>query len=296
LMTFTAVTNGQTQTMCQQAWQRSATACAQNASLSFNNLRYFTTNGTEGSAPTEGIAAFKARACVLRPQVDTCGQALTQRLYNSTICVTQVDRQTIVSQSHALFGAFYDSCSHSCRYQLEKEIRQCFNYVNLSPSQLSDIALARTAAIGDTGDQVHQFCLNRDALAQCIRQKALACPDSARVLAELGIELGSFESGTEVLCRNQGVYLSGLQCFRNPVPEVRMCFQSLDSNMQGLLMVAPQPTADHLSLLQFCNIRLEHVDCEMRAWARHQYQTCARGVTGMRTELECELIPKQCMN
>ncbi|CAL1529787.1 unnamed protein product [Lymnaea stagnalis] len=74
-----------------------------------------------------------------------------------------------------------------------------------------------------------------------------------------------------------------------------MCFQTLDSNMQALMMVAPQPTADQISLLQFCNIRLEHVNCEMGAWARHQYQTCARVVTGMRTELECELIPKQCM-
>ena len=44
------------------------------------------------------------------------------------------------------------------------------------------------------------------------------------------------------------------------------------------------------------SIRLEHVECEQSAWARHQYQTCERAVTGMRTELECELIPKQCMS
>ncbi|KAH9514195.1 hypothetical protein Btru_030507 [Bulinus truncatus] len=281
---------------CQQTWLRSATACVQNSSININNLRYIASNGTEGQSPMEGIATFKARACVVRPQIDVCGQAITQRLYNSTLCVTQVERQTILSQSQALFGAFYDSCSFPCRFTLEKDIRQCYNYVNLSPSQLSDLALARTTAIGDNADQVHQFCLNRDSLAQCIRQKALACPDSARVLAELGIELGSFELGADILCRNKGVYLSGLHCFRNPIPEVRMCFQTWDSNLQALMMVAPQPTADQISLLQYCNFRLEHVNCEMQAWARHQYQTCSRTVTGMRTELECELIPKQCMN
>ncbi|XP_059145018.1 uncharacterized protein LOC131932169 [Physella acuta] len=280
---------------CQQTWLRSATACAQNSSLNINNLRYLASNGTEGNAPVEGLATFKARACVVRPQVDVCGQAITQRLYNSTLCATQVERQTILSQSQALFGAFYDSCSYPCRATLEKDIRQCYNYVNLSPSQLSDLALARTTAIGENADQVNQFCLNRDSLAQCIRQKALACPDASRVLAEMGIELGAFELGADILCRNKGVYLSGIHCFRNPIPEVRMCFQTLDSNMQALMMVAPQPTADQISLIQFCNIRLEHVDCEMGAWARHQYQTCARVVTGMRTELECELIPKQCM-
>ncbi|GFN76978.1 extracellular matrix protein fras1 [Plakobranchus ocellatus] len=282
-----------------------------------------------------------------------------------------------------------------CRYTLEREIRQCYNYVNLSPTQLSDLALARTAAIGENPDQIYQFCLNRDALAQCIRQKALACPDSARVLAELGIQLGAFERGAEVLCRNQGgklacergaevlcrnqeqggkftcergaevlcrnqggklacelcrkqgvkltfergaevlcrnqggklayeggaevlcrthggklaceggaevlcrtqgVYRAGVHCFRNPIPEVRMCFQTLDTNMQQLMMIAPQPTADRNSLYRYCNIRLEHVECEQSAWARHQYQTCERAVTGMRTELECELIPKQCMS
>ncbi|KAK0056355.1 hypothetical protein Bpfe_014135 [Biomphalaria pfeifferi] len=294
---FVALTSGQivVGSQCQQAWSRSAAACVQNSSININNLRYIASNGTEGQMPMEGVATFKARACVVRPQIDVCGQAITQRLYNSTLCVTQVERQTILSQSQALFGAFYDSCSFPCRTTLEKDIRQCYNYVNLSPSQLSDLALARTTAIGENADQVYQFCLNRDSLAQCIRQKALACPDASRVLAELGIELGSFDLGADILCRNKGVYLSGLHCFRNPIPEVRMCFQTLENNMQALMMVAPQPTADQISLLQFCNFRLEHVNCEMQAWAKHQYQTCTRTVSGMRTELLCELIPKQCM-
>ncbi|KAK3720232.1 hypothetical protein RRG08_007856 [Elysia crispata] len=298
LVSLASLTSGQTQSqsLCQQAWLRSATACAQNASLNLNNLWYIASNGTEGSAPAEGASSFKARACVVRPQVDVCGQAVTQSLYNSTRCFTQVDRQTILSQSKALFGAFYDTCAQPCRYTLEKEIRQCYNYVNLSPTQLSDMALVRTAAIGENPDIIYQFCLNRDAVAQCIRQKALACPDSARVLSELGIQLGAFERGAEVLCRNQGVYRAGVHCLRNPIPEVRMCFQTMDTNMQQLMLIAPQPTADRNSLYRFCNIRLEHVECEQSAWARHQYKTCQRAVTGMRTEIECELIPKQCMN
>ena len=42
------------------------------------------------------------------------------------------------------------------------------------------------------------------------------------------------------------------------------------------------------------SIRLEQIDCEMGAWARHQYQTCERVVTGMRNELSCKLLPDRC--
>lgn len=44
------------------------------------------------------------------------------------------------------------------------------------------------------------------------------------------------------------------------------------------------------------SIRLEQIECEMGAWARHQYQTCSRVVTGLRNELECQLLPDHCMS
>nr|KAG5707406.1 hypothetical protein BaRGS_005373 [Batillaria attramentaria] len=81
----------------------------------------------------------------------------------------------------------------------------------------------------------------------------------------------------------------------DPIPQVRMCFQTYERKVQNLKMIAPQPTADQISLAQFCNIRLEQIDCEMGAWAQHQYQTCERVVTGMRNELECKLLPDRCM-
>ena len=48
------------------------------------------------------------------------------------------------------------------------------------------------------------------------------------------------------------VYLAGIHCFKNPIPEVRVCYQTLDRKMQNLRLIAPQPTADQVSLAQFC--------------------------------------------
>jgi hypothetical protein len=36
------------------------------------------------------------------------------------------------------------------------------------------------------------------------------------------------------------------------------------------------------------------IDCEMNAWARSQYRTCERVVTGFKNELSCQMLPPGC--
>jgi len=47
----------------------------------------------------------------------------------------------------------------ACRYTLMDELRQCYSFVNLQPSLISDIALVKNAVIGQNYDQVYQFCM-----------------------------------------------------------------------------------------------------------------------------------------
>ncbi|KAK7497928.1 hypothetical protein BaRGS_00010799 [Batillaria attramentaria] len=301
------MSQAQQQTQCTLRFQQSATACVQNASLNIANVQYLASNGTSGQPPSENLQSYKQRVCTVKPQLDVCGQAVTQRVINSTLCPNPAERQSILSQYQTTFGGLDSNCAQRecpCRYRLMDELRQCYSFVNLQdrrsnrnmqPPLVSDIALIRSTLIGQNWDEVYNFCMNRQSLIQCMQQKVLVCPDAPRVLAQYDLDITAFERGIDLLCDNIGVYLAGIHCFRDPIPQVRMCFQTYERKVQNLKMIAPQPTADQISLAQFCNIRLEQIDCEMGAWAQHQYQTCERVVTGMRNELECKLLPDRCM-
>ncbi|KAL8587358.1 hypothetical protein ACOMHN_045605 [Nucella lapillus] len=285
---------GGSQSQCQLRFLQRATACMQNASLNIQSVQYLASNGTSGQPPAENLQNYRQRVCAVKSQLEICGQSVTQRLVNSSLCLNPVDRQSILSSFQTTFGGLDTNCAQPCRYTLMDELRQCYSFVNLQPTMISDLTLVKQAVIGQNHDQVYRFCMNRQALTQCMQQKVLQCPDSPRVLAQYDFDIRSFERGLDTLCDNIGVYLHGIKCFKNPIPEVRMCYQTLDRKMQNLRLVSPLPTADEISLSQFCSIRLEQINCEMGAWARHQYQTCERVFTGLRNEVSCKVLPERC--
>ncbi|XP_076451252.1 uncharacterized protein LOC143287193 [Babylonia areolata] len=281
---------GSPQSQCQLRFLQSATACMQNASLNIQNVQYVASNGTSGQPPSENLQSYRQRVCVVKPQLDICGQSVTQRLINSTLCLNPVDRQSILSSFQTTFGGLDTNCAQPCRYTLMDELRQCYSFVNLQPTMISDLALVKQAVIGQNYDQVNKFCIPAHTVKFSGRRY---CPDTNPVARKL------YNCVEEDLQRTaafiaETIYLAGLHCFKNPIPEVRMCFQTLNRKMQNLRLVAPQPTVDQVSLAQFCSIRLEQIDCEMGAWARHQYQTCERVFTGIRNELSCKLLPDRC--
>ncbi|XP_067659328.1 uncharacterized protein [Haliotis asinina] len=282
-------------TQCQRTFLASAMSCVQNGSINFNHLTYVTSNGTTGQMPPEGIQQFQLRACNLRLQIDQCGQLVSSRLVNSSLCINALDKQQLMLKAKNIFGEYDRVCAHPCRYTLLDELRQCFSYNNLDPRTFIDGAWGQGAVIGTNEEQVFKFCNNRQMLMQCIRQKSQMCPDAATVFYRIGMDILSMEKGIETLCQAPRVYLAGIGCFTSPTPEVKMCLQDGNMKMQNMKLLLQQTMAEQQFKLQTCSVRLQQVDCELGAWARRQHDRCDKAVIGLRNELECKILPSLCM-
>ncbi|XP_041378571.1 uncharacterized protein LOC121390734 [Gigantopelta aegis] len=280
---------------CHRAFMANAMSCVQNATINFQSLTYLTSNGTIGQPPQEGIEQFRMRACNVRARVDQCGEMVTQTLLNSTMCMNQLERQQVMASSKDIFGGYDRICAHPCRWTLKEEIRQCFTYNNLDPRLFFESFWLKNAIIGLISDTVYQFCVNRQQLMQCLRQKAQICQDSQQVFTEMGMELNSMERGINTLCNFQNVYLSGLGCYMNPSPEVQMCQHNSEMKMQTIKSIQYTQLTNQQFIMQLCSTRLEGSECVINAHTRRQQERCDQAMVGLRTELDCILLPQLCM-
>ncbi|XP_067657502.1 uncharacterized protein [Haliotis asinina] len=284
---------------CQSNFVQSINTCVQNSQLNFDNFLWVVTNGTNGLAP-DSPDTMKGDACGKQEALLQCGVEFMRTLINSTMCApsqTQQDLRPLIDrQFRSLFGSLDEMCAHPCRRTLPDEFQQCYVDAHLDPALfLSNSTMGRGAVIGTTADQADTFCKNKDALVTCMKQKRDNCPESPLVLRAIGLDIESLETGVSVLCKHPDIYLTGIDCFAEPTEAVISCQREMNQRTMELMMIAElQNLKEEQFFNRFCDVRLEHVRCDLDAWSRKSHKSCSEAVIGLRTELECGLLPDNC--
>ncbi|XP_071089213.1 uncharacterized protein [Haliotis cracherodii] len=299
LVSMTMAQSQQGMTPCQNNFVQNLNTCVQNSQMNFNNFLYLLSNGTNGQAP-DSPDAFRQDACSKQEALLQCGVEFMRTLINSTMCApsqTQQDQRPLIDrQFRSLFGSLDEMCAHPCRRTLTEDLRQCYVDANLDPTLfLSNSTMGRGAIIGTTVDQADIFCKNKDSLVTCMKQKRDDCPESPMILRAIGLDIESMDKGVGVLCAHPDVYLNGIDCFAEPTDAVVSCQQIMNQKTMELMMTAEQQNLKEDQFFnRFCDVRLEHVSCDLEAWSKKNHKSCADAVIGLRTELECGLLPDNC--
>ncbi|XP_071089214.1 uncharacterized protein [Haliotis cracherodii] len=299
LVSMATAQSQQGMTPCQNNFVQNLNTCVQNSQMVFNNFLYLLTNGTNGQAP-DSPDTFRQDACSKQEALLLCGVEFMRTLINSTMCApsqTQQDQRPLIDrQFRSLFGSLDAMCAHPCRRTLTEDLRQCYVDANLDPTLfLSNSTMGRGAIIGTTADQADIFCKNKDSLVTCMKQKRDDCPESPMILRAIGLDIESMDKGVGVLCAHPDVYLNGIDCFAEPTDAVVSCQQTMNQKTMELMMTAEQQNLKEDQFFnRFCDVRLEHVSCDLEAWSKKNHKSCADAVIGLRTELECGLLPDNC--
>ncbi|XP_041377397.1 uncharacterized protein LOC121389814 [Gigantopelta aegis] len=289
-------------TACQTQFLSNLYGCIQNQTMVVNNFLWLVTNQSNGQAPAD-VTAFKAEACGKQRALVQCGVQFMQTLMSQqSPCTPQKqgqkdERQIVDGQFRALFGTLDNACADPCRATLTKELRDCYDSSGLDPELfLSNSTMGRGAVIGTTTSQVALFCKNRVSLVTCMKGKRDGCPEAPMVLRAIGLDIESMDKGVSILCKHQKDYLSGIPCFEEPTDKVVACQEVQGRAIMQLMSTAQQQTLDQNQYFeQFCQIRLKHMSCDLESWKEKTHQACNEKVIGLRSELECELLPDQCL-
>ncbi|XP_046338335.1 uncharacterized protein LOC124119746 [Haliotis rufescens] len=304
VMTLFSMATAQTtgMTTCQQTFLQRLYACVGSSNMDVNNFLWLVTNRTNGQAPNNTDPnTFKKQACGQEEALVKCGIEFMRELINASMCnssptQSEDQRPLIDRQFRALFGSFDQICAHPCRQTLTTDLRNCYTESNLDPDLfLSNSTMGRGAVIGTTDDQAQTFCKNKDALVMCMKKRRDDCPESPIVLRAIGLDIDSMEKGVGVLCKHTDLYLVGIDCFAEQTESVMQCLQKQTQDTVQLMLASQQENLEEQQFMdRFCQIRVDHVGCDLDAWGQKKHKSCSPAVMGLRTELECNLLPDVC--
>ncbi|ESO87494.1 hypothetical protein LOTGIDRAFT_176890 [Lottia gigantea] len=93
------------------------------------------------------------------------------------------------------------------------------------------------------------------------------------------------------------VYLRSLDCFTHPEASIEVCRNQQTTDLIKLNIKAKDQAMKFIPYMEeYCRIRIDHVSCDLRGWAAAKRDSCANDtVMGLRTELECSLLPDYCL-
>ncbi|KAK6175586.1 hypothetical protein SNE40_014016 [Patella caerulea] len=290
----------QQMSQCRTTFINSLYKCVSNSSMEVTSFLWLVTNQTSGSAPAN-MEQFKQTACSKQTEVTQCGIDFMRQIMNSTLCNPanqQDERPAIDTNFRSIFGQLDMICAHPCRATLVSDLRKCYTVAELDPELfLSNATMGRGAVIGTTEKDVSQYCGHKDALTKCMKEKRDACPEAPVILRAIGLDIESMDTGVNILCSHPDVYLKGIDCFEEPTTGVEKCQQDQNQMMINLMMTAQQTEMkEDVFFENFCKIRVKHVDCDLKQWALKKHTSCTDVVIGLRTEMECGLLPAQCMD
>ncbi|XP_046338345.2 uncharacterized protein LOC124119755 [Haliotis rufescens] len=284
----------QSQQQCQTVFLTQFYQCIQNVTLNPQHLLYFTRNGTVGTQPPD-MAVFQDQACGHQTNIFNCSLRVRDTLLNNSACPL-AEKSSITNFFGSIFQPYDILCAHPCRFSLVDKLRGCYSESDLD----ADLFMPNNSRpggnmMGDTLVEVDAFCKMRNPLVQCMKREQRVCPESPIVMRNIGLDLDSLDKTVNVLCLHPKVYLDSLECFSSPTRDVQMCMQSQNQKVVELGLTAEQQKMPQNEfLVNFCRIRLEHVKCDLDAWRKHTLDTCNPAVIGMKTELDCKLMPAEC--
>ncbi|GFO05790.1 hypothetical protein PoB_003229500 [Plakobranchus ocellatus] len=234
----------------------------------------------------------------LQQQIGACTFQNVARIINSTACVgtsAATNQQDVIrTQLNTIFGTYDSKCMHPCRNTLATELRDCYTESGLDPKLFLSNS-SNGAVVGSNDEQISMFCGAKGALISCMQRRVDACPEAPQILRAIDLDIPSFEKGVSVLCQHPKVYLHGLACFADTTNEVDRCQQREAQSLIQLDLQAREGNWTEERFFEaFCQIAIDQVECDLKAWGNKNHEACVDAVIGLRRELECELVAPQC--
>ncbi|GFR70183.1 hypothetical protein ElyMa_000321900 [Elysia marginata] len=294
----TAQTNTQAN-KCIEDFSNALIKCVTDTGLTRGNFLWFVTNGTSSKSeqPTDPDS-YKPKICELQQRIGACTFQSVATIINSTACVgtsAATNQQDVIrTQLNKIFGTYDAKCMHPCRNTLATELRNCYTESGLDPKLFLSNS-SNGAVVGSNDEQIAMFCGAKGALVSCMQRRVDACPEAPQILRAIDLDIPSFEKGVSVLCKHPKVYLHGLACFADSTNEVDRCQQKEAQSLIQLDLQAREGNWSESKFFEaFCEIAIEQVECDLKAWGNKNHEACVEAVIGLRRELECELVAPQC--
>ncbi|ESO91139.1 hypothetical protein LOTGIDRAFT_228701 [Lottia gigantea] len=293
----------QEQSQCKTNFKNGFFTCISNFSLDPNEFISLINNQTRAGTPI-GTDAVKDKACPIEKEFFQCGSEFMTKLQKSGVCDANSqaggtpgeEYKAVLMQFLSLMGQFDFICAHPCRKDVLVNLRKCYTTAELDPNLfLSNATAGRGAVIGTKKEDVDQYCLHKDQLLSCMKDERDTCPDAPELLRGINLDIEAMEKGVGILCKHPKVYLSGLQCFANTTKGVEDCAEDQRVEMVNLMYKAANTSMEEAEYYkEFCRIRAKHVGCDLNQWRQKVHPMCNKGVIGLRTEMECGLLPEEC--
>ncbi|KAK6176816.1 hypothetical protein SNE40_015045 [Patella caerulea] len=243
----------------------------------------------------DNITAFSIQACSVENSMYNCSLAFMKTLENDATC-PDVEQTAIKQFFRSMFISYDNKCAHPCREYLMTDLSKCYTDSGLDANLfLSNATMERGTIIGTTVSEVKLFCDNRQPLVRCMRRERDMCPEAPLLMSKIGLDIESLERTVDVLCEHPEVYLGATECFSHPSIGVLECQNNQSTELIQLgVETKEESLSEDMFIAKFCQIRIKHVDCDLKAWSAIDTQSCGTSVIGLRTELECKLLPDFC--
>ncbi|KAK7093495.1 hypothetical protein V1264_007236 [Littorina saxatilis] len=279
---------------CEGQFMQGLFTCFTDHNVPFNTFLWVVSNGTGGISP-DNETVFKEQMCGIEDEVVQCVLGSLHALVDTPHCHDADGMERLLTvQIRAIFEEYDAYCAHACRHTLEDDMKQCYSDSGLDPTLFMP-STKDGAILGTTESSVADFCNNTDALVDCMRTKRDACPEAPYVLKRLGLDLDIFSRGLQILCREQDVYLSSLECFEAQTRQVEKC---LEDNRLTLMRLLSRTKTENVSqdsfINEFCLARVQYIRCDLSSWAAKPHEACDTPALALKRDLHCSQIPQAC--
>ncbi|RUS91053.1 hypothetical protein EGW08_001181 [Elysia chlorotica] len=253
---------------CQNGFVLSLYQCLSNRSIDRENFLWLTRNGTLGREPAD-LQTFTSRVCIEESGL--------------VMCVKTAD---LLSDRDA------------CRQTLASDLSQCYSNRMFSGQDylLFNLTSERDAVLGTNATDVARFCKERSSLMDCLKTTALNCNDAPIMLRSFGLDFQALNDTYNVLCNYTTAYMDETICFRDESQMFSSCRDEVAVKLPKLEMeLAELNITDDEFTMEICNLRFDHIECEMTAAQQmNDTQKCPDVVVGLRWQQECMLVPYEC--
>ncbi|XP_041378438.1 uncharacterized protein LOC121390641 [Gigantopelta aegis] len=280
---------------CMQDFDKNLSSrCFENVGLNFQGVLFLITQNVTGSLPAgESVASYRQKVCPPQ-QIDSIVPCVLKFAFGfrNKSCSAQ-EMEMIGTSGRQLAGMLENMCTEPCARAAIQSAEQCFVSARVDPQQVLNTTMIRDkfTFIGLTQQASAQFCNARSQVFTCLKQVMQPCPAARKSLNEMGFDVLAMEKSAELLCNNQQAYTGAVQCFAQPSPQISACRNQTNQGLRQMLFFRYSSGEVKPSefILRLCGLRLNQVDCELRAFR----QTCAQTAT-LRNQLECTILPEPC--
>ncbi|XP_048770713.2 uncharacterized protein LOC125676854 [Ostrea edulis] len=179
---------------------------------------------------------------------------------------------------------------HTCVDDVKVNIGSCLAPYNIDPETfIVNVTHDRSSMLGGRS-QAQRFCQNRNSVLKCLRETVDSCAGASEVLAFWGHQQDLLDDALDLLCKNIDGYEQLTACAAGASSQINQCQKNSEMKMGDLTKLRPNTQMSATYYAQFCSVRLEQLQCDLKAVR----SSCDAASIGLKTEFECNLIQDRC--